>query len=337
MQTLIRQLRKELSERYDEREARAIVEWLVTEVSGMSRNDILMQRNELLTDAHRNVLWDFVGQLAEGKPVQQVLGYETFMGNRFGVENVLIPRPETAELVQWIVDDWTQKTDAGKAGCSILDIGTGSGCIALTLAKVINHASVLAADLSEEALKTARENASVLGINNIRFCHADILTEVSTQESESYQQSQPDNLPTYQQWSGMVDKSDCHAAGMPLQGLPRVMYDVIVSNPPYIRRSEAAEMSPVVLEHEPEMALFVPDDDPLLFYRAIARYARKHLVKGGWLYVEINAALGQETRTLFENEGAEEVVLRQDINGRDRMIACRFRHQQVEDCQLFKS
>ena len=180
-------------------------------------------------------------------------------------------------------------------------MGTGSGCIALSLAADIHPSFITAVDLSTEALITAKENAKSLGISNVRFVQADILQE-ETEDFSTELSTLPDPL-----------------SGTPIPAL----YDAIVSNPPYICQREAVDMSPNVLEHEPHLALFVPDDDPLLFYRAIARYALRHLRRGGYLCYEINAAYGLETCDLLSRLGFTEVSLRHDMQDRPRMVFAR--------------
>lgn len=289
MQKAISQLRKSLSLHYDHRETNAIIDLLLEEVCGTTKVDRIMNPERALSDEQHSRLLEIGQQLSKGMPVQYALGYEYFKGKRFLVnEGVLIPRPETAELVDWIVEDTEGRTvDAiNPTRISILDIGTGSGCIALSLATLINNSFIIAADLSTVALKTAKENAEELKINNIMFVEMDILKEMN----HSFQQPS-------------VDK-----------------FDIIVSNPPYIMESEKKEMNCNVLDYEPHLALFVPDDDPLLFYRAIAKFGKKNLKDGGNLYFEINAAFGKETCELLSRDGYENIILLKDINGRDRMI-----------------
>jgi len=285
---------------YDERESRAISDLLLEEVCGITRVDRIMHPSLVLPEEQRDRLMRIIEEMQRGVPVQQALGYAWFYGRKFKVSpDVLIPRPETAELVDWIVEDVRSgSSSTARSSClSICDIGTGSGCIAISLARVIDHSQVLALDLSTAALEIARGNACEQGVDNLQFVQFDVLSDVDnfdklgqiTAGNKTFQQS-------YQQ------------------------FDIIVSNPPYICEKEAAEMSEIVLEHEPEMALFVPDNDPLLFYRAIARFGQKHLSEQGALYFEINAAYGKETCRLLEEMGYHDVELRQDVTGRDRMV-----------------
>ena len=277
MQNTINKLKQSLSPLYDSREMKAIIALLFEEVCGLSRLDMLMNPNIVLSEEKSEILSCY----AEGVPVQQVLGYEYFLGRRFEVNpDVLIPRPETAELVDWIVSE-------APIGVNVLDVGTGSGCIAISLAALINNSRVFAYDLSTKALKTAILNAERLNISNVTFVHKDILES----QNERFEHPNVDN------------------------------FDIIVSNPPYIMHKEKSEMSANVLDYEPHLALFVPDSDPLLFYRAIGNYGLKNLRHGGRLYFEINAALGRETCQLLESLGYRDIILRKDLNGLDRMIS----------------
>ena len=289
MQNTINKLKQSLSPLYDSREMKAIIALLFEEVCGLSRLDMLMNPNIVLSEEKSEILSCYAEMLAEGVPVQQVLGYEYFLGRRFEVNpDVLIPRPETAELVDWIVSE-------APIGVNVLDVGTGSGCIAISLAALINNSRVFAYDLSTKALKTAILNAERLNISNVTFVHKDILES----QNERFEHPNVDN------------------------------FDIIVSNPPYICHKEKAtimlkeksEMSANVLDYEPHLALFVPDSDPLLFYRAIGNYGLKNLRHGGRLYFEINAALGRETCQLLESLGYRDIILRKDLNGLDRMIS----------------
>lgn len=249
-----------------------------------------MNPDRKIDDTKSQLLAQYAQRLSQGEPVQYVLGYEYFMGEKFQVNpDVLIPRPETSELVDWIVENYVEKSreTVEKPVYNILDIGTGSGCIAISLARLINNSTVFAFDISTGALKTAKANAEAQNIKNIQFCQVDILNT----ENSAY--SHPD-----------VDK-----------------FDVIVSNPPYVMNNEKKGMDKNVLEHEPHLALFVPDDDPLLFYRVIAKYGKSHLREGGKLYFEINQALGKETCQLLEDSGYSNVELRQDMFGKDRMVS----------------
>ena len=216
-----------------------------------------------------------IRRLKKNEPVQYVIGRETFCGLTFEVgPDVLIPRPETQELVRWIVDDWREN-----AACRILDIGTGSGCIAVSLAKLLEGAVVDGWDVSEGALQVAGRNARRNDVE-VGFLRKDVLSALPGKER----------------------------------------YDVIVSNPPYIAEKEKVVMDANVLDWEPSLALFVPDDDPLLFYRTIAVLAKEMLTENGLLYYEINQAYGPDTVQMLKSLGYSSVELKKDIWGNNRMI-----------------
>lgn len=275
-QVLFHQLTQPLSELYDSNEAKSIAYLVLETRYGLTRTQVLMDMpvTHPVTD-----LESILERLKNQEPVQYVLGEGDFYGRTFKVApGVLIPRPETEELVHWTLQE-LKSVQTPK----LLDIGTGSGCIALTMAAERPDAQVTAFDISEEALTIARENAQRLKVN------------VAFQQGNALQ------------------------AG----ALPDSLFNVILSNPPYVKASESQEMSTHVLEHEPHLALFVEDDDPLIFYRAIAQYAFSHLKSRGFCAVEINQALGAETVEEFKKAGFATVELRQDLSGRDRMIMAR--------------
>ncbi|WP_178985738.1 peptide chain release factor N(5)-glutamine methyltransferase [Winogradskyella helgolandensis] len=223
--------------------------------------------------------------LKQQKPIQYILGETEFYGLPFKVnDNVLIPRPETEELVDLIIKCHTERSRSAHENLKILDIGTGSGCIAISLAKNLPNAEVYALDISKEALKVAKQNAELNKVN-INFIEASIL----------------DNT--------------CHSA---LDA--EFNFDVIVSNPPYVRNLEKQEIQPNVLDNEPHLALFVEDDNPLLFYKAITNFAIKKLNDKGNLYFEINQYLGEESKALLTDTEFENVELLKDLNGNDRML-----------------
>lgn len=244
---------------------------------GLTREALLMGSEEQL-DA--NELLSLQQRLLTGCPVQYVLGQATFCGRTFYVEpGVLIPRPETEELCHWVIEQMKKRGDA-----RILDIGTGSGCIACTLACELPAASLTAWDVSAEAICVARDNARRLGAD-IDNQQVDVLTAVAA---------------------------------------PYDLWDVIVSNPPYVCDSERTEMHPNVLKYEPSLALFVPDDDPLLFYRAIAGYALKTLSDGGQLFFEANASHTADTAAMLLSMGFSLVEVRDDQFEQPRLIrACK--------------
>ena len=271
------QLWQRLTPLYDPAEAKAIVLRLCGERFGMSHADLLCGQLDQLDTQQTADLNSCIRRLAEAEPVQYVLGSETFCGRTFSVApGVLIPRPETEQLCRWAIDDLRRHAD-GDCRPDVLDIGTGSGCIAITLALQLPTANVCAWDISPEAVAIARGNAQRLGAKVI-FNQQDALNPPA------------DN----RRW------------------------DAIVSNPPYICQSEAADMHPNVLNHEPHTALFVPDTDPLLFYRSIARYATVALRRGASLYFEINPLYADDTERMLRSLGFGEVETADDEFGKRR-------------------
>ncbi len=273
MKSVLQQIDEALTGKIDAAELDSIRKALCLEYLGISALSYYT-RDTLPPNTERDrLLKHALGRLANGEPLQYVLGYAPFCGLRFNVNrNVLIPRPETAELVDWVAQDCL-------GGESILDIGTGSGCIAVTLSHLMPDCSVQAWDISEDALDVARKNNSING-TSVSFARKDVLS------------CEPCNS----------------------------MFNVIVSNPPYVMDSERSCMEPTVLDYEPHLALFVPDADPLLFYKAIAMLGIKALKPGGSLYFEINPMESRAMREMLEDKGYHDVVLRTDIFGKERMI-----------------
>lgn len=271
----IRRIAEALRSLYPEREALQIARILVAERGGLTPTELLVNPEE---NVRIEGLEELIAALAAGRPLQYVLGYTEFCGLRIGVrEGVLIPRPETEELVGRIVRQ-------APPSPTVLDIGTGSGCIAIALDRLIAGAEVHAVDLSERALAIARENAAALG-SYVRFFRADAL-------------------------------GDLHeAAGR--------QYDIIVSNPPYVPAGDRTAMRRNVTGYEPAEALFVPDDDPLRFYRAIARSARRLLRPGGSLWLEIDERQAEAIRRLLASEAYEAIEIYLDMNDKPRMAWCR--------------
>lgn len=268
-----RELWRTLEPLYGNGEARAVTDYVLDVCFGLSKADILCGAVEEMTAEKTAELNKIFGRLTEGEPVQYVLGRAEFCGRWFNVRpGVLIPRPETEELCAWITAD-----SKASASPKVLDIGTGSGCIAITLQLDMPESKVTAWDISADALDVARENAQRLGAN-VNFVKLDALN-----------------------------------------AKPEGEWDVIVSNPPYICEKEKKDMAVNVLEHEPHTALFVPDADPLLFYRAITRLAVQTLSKGGRLYFEINPIYADDTCRMMRAEGMTEVELRSDMYGKQRM------------------
>lgn len=279
MKQLIDKLQTALSGIYEGHELTAIIRTICCDMLGISSTAYYLKEEVTLTTEQGTLLQGIIDRLRQGEPLQYIEGKAPFCGMEFAVNSsVLIPRPETAELVDWIVCEHATQQPR------ILDLGTGSGCIAIALSKQLPQATIEACDISAEALTVAKENARMNEAPVSFFTH------------------------------DMLD------LGTPLPH----SYDILVSNPPYIRQSEAADMSIQVTEWEPYTALFVPDDDALRFYRAIAELGQTEALRpGGHIYVEINQALGKETVALFEAYGYQDVELRKDIYGNERMIGVR--------------
>ena len=287
------QLWQSLTPLYDAVEAQAIVRTVLDVKYGMTLTDIICGKvNELSADEERK-LEEIIIRLQKGEPVQYVLGEADFAGRTFHVEpGVLIPRPETAELCQWIEEDMAVKSTVSSEDFSedspqatddarqILDICTGSGCIAITLGLNIPNSEVTGWDISEDALRIAQGNVKMLKARNVRIEYQDALALPKAAEAA----------------------------------------DLIVSNPPYICEKEKADMEKNVLEHEPSLALFVPNEDPLKFYRAIAEYASSALKSGGALYFEINPIYEKETREMLLKLDFKDIETKEDAFGKKRMM-----------------
>ena len=262
---------------YDSGEAKAITRYLLEIGYGLTMTNIICGKVESLSEEELKAM---LNRLLKGEPVQYVTGVAEFGGRRFHVEpGVLIPRPETAELCQWIVSS----LHTPQSSLHILDIGTGSGCIACTLAAELPESKVTAWDISDEALRIAQENAqnnhvhiNIEKVDILSISHSTLLTPHSSK------------------------------------------YNIIVSNPPYICNKEREGMEQNVLDHEPSLALFVPDEDPLLFYRAITRFAKTALQDGGNLYFEINPLYAQPLEQLMQEEGFSDICFRYDSFGKQR-------------------
>jgi release factor glutamine methyltransferase len=297
---------QELSSLYDEKEIESFFYLILENFHQIKRIDLALNPQMEMNDKQLLHWESILSDLKKQKPIQYILGETEFYGLPFLVnENTLIPRPETEELVELIIKQNSKseippepKVNGAKLNSKlkILDIGTGSGCIAISLVKNISNVEVYAIDISEEALETAKKNAQINQVE-IHFIQADIL-KINNLEQ----------LPTSN------PKLETHNPKLETQ------FDIIVSNPPYVRNLEKQEINPNVLEYEPHLALFVEDDDALLFYRKIAQLALKSLSPNGRLYFEINQYLGKETVELIESFGFKNVVLHKDIYGNDRMI-----------------
>ena len=278
---------------YDAGEAQAIVRTVLDVEYGMTLTDIICGKvNELSSDEERN-LEEIITRLQNGEPVQYVLGEADFAGRTFHVEpGVLIPRPETAELCQWIEEE-VSSLDADDPK-QILDICTGSGCIAITLGLTLPNSEVTGWDISEDALRIAQGNVEMLKARNVRIEYQDALMLPKAAEAAEISEAAESSL----------SKS----------------WNIIVSNPPYICEKEKADMEKNVLEHEPSIALFVPDKEPLKFYRTIAEYASSALKSEGALYFEINPIYEKETREMLEELGFKDIETKEDAYGKKRMM-----------------
>lgn len=280
-----RELISKLTPLHGAGEARAIVRMVMEERFGLSHTDLLLGKDKNLLPDDRKELEKIALRLLSGEPVQYVLGFADFCGHRFIVTpDVLIPRPETEELTRFAIDE-ARLMNVNRQLVNILDLCTGSGCIAISLALAFPSAHIFAVDVSEAALDVARCNALALGAMNVEFSRHNIL-------GDSFSSPQ---------------------------------VDMIVSNPPYVRQSEAQEMTPTVLNHEPHLALFVTDSDPLRFYLAIAAIGHRHLRPGGAVLVEINATLAEESRQLFLSSGYTAVTLFNDQFNRPRILKARMK------------
>lgn len=265
------------SEHYEAGEARQIAEMILLVKGNISRNEYIIEPNKEITIDN---LDDIILELRSWRPVQYIIGYADFRDMELSVkEGALIPRPETEELVEWIASET-------RIGAHILDIGTGTGAIAIALNREVDNSQVWAMDISLDALAIARENGKRYA-PNVRFVEGDALADFDT--------------------------------------LFECKFDVVVSNPPYIPQSDIEQMRKNVLDFEPSTALFVPDNDPLLFYRSIARTAKKILNRGGKLYFEIYELLSVEMIDMLRHEGYSDIQLREDFRAKPRMICATLR------------
>ena len=254
---------------------------ILEKLTGFSRIWLLIHKELKLNDEQNIIASQYLERLKNHEPIQYILGETEFYGLKFKVNpSVLIPRPETEELVEWVKPPHPPKGGFLSGTPTLLDVGTGSGCIAVALKKKFPSANVSAMDISPEALALAKENAALNEVN-IEFIQDDILHPAATDRK----------------------------------------WDVIVSNPPYIPASEQRYLHKNVTDFEPHLALFVQDNDPLIFYRKIAEFALSHLTAGGRLYVEIHQSLGRQCCQLLESMGFQSVELRKDLSGNDRMIS----------------
>lgn len=278
MKATIQYINSELAGLYPVSEIEGFTRIILEVVCGWSFTEQVVKKHEKILKTDFSNIQKIVFRLKKFEPIQYILGETEFYGLKIKVNpSVLIPRPETEELVQWITQSKLP------VNARILDIGTGSGCIALALKSLLKNAEVFGVDVSENALDVARQNAIGNSLDVV-FFQSDIL-----------------------KWKECEWK----------------IYDVIVSNPPYIRESEKQQMHANVLEYEPANALFVNDNDPLVFYRAISAFSKKYLAKNGKLFFEINENLGLEMNELLLEYGFRDIEMRKDINGKTRMVSCR--------------
>lgn len=273
-----------LSNTYPQTEIDSFFFILIEEKLNLKRIDTVLNPNYLIEDTIEIELKNIITRLQKQEPIQYIIGNTEFYGYPFLVDkNTLIPRPETEELVSWILEEINKTEEISNEKVSILDIGTGSGCIPISLAKEQKNSNIFAIDVSNKALEVAKKNALLNNVE-ISFIEQNILETIS---------------------------------------LPQ-RFDIIVSNPPYVRELEKAEIKQNVLNNEPHLALFVEDDNPLLFYKKIADLAKNHLLKNGVLFFEINQYLGQETVLMLKEKGFTNIILKKDYFGNDRMIKCTF-------------
>lgn len=270
----IEQLKNGLAAVAEPQEAQAMIRIIYEDIFNYDQVDVALRQDSELPEFAQQRITDIISRLQRHEPLQYIVGSARFHGHRFKVTPaVLIPRPETEQLVDLIVDE------NSASDLRVLDIGTGSGCIAISLARALKFAQVDALDVSRDALAVARENAAALKVR-VNFFESDILSPQ-----------------------------------------PAARYDIIVSNPPYVCWHERESMECNVKDYEPGQALFVPDNDPLLFYKAIAPYAAQSLEKGGRLYLEINQRFGQEVKKLLEENGLDEIRIIEDSYGNTRFAA----------------
>ena len=271
---------KELSEIYPKEEIDNFFYQTIEHFLKLERFVLVMQTNYAITKEEEQPLFEALARLKKEEPLQYILEEAHFMDLILKVNrHTLIPRPETEELVQWIINDCQVERSRD---LKVLDIGTGSGCIAIALAKYLPNAQVFALDISEEALQIAKKNAELNDVS-IEFIKANILNVSTTLSTD---------------------------------------FDIIVSNPPYVREQEKIEIHNNVKEYEPSLALFVPNNNPLVFYKAIGEFTNTYLKEKGSLYLEINQYLGLETKSLFQHLNFSKIELKKDIFENDRMIKC---------------
>jgi len=275
IQQINNQLKNKLKNVYSNAEIQQLLFLIYKKAANLSKIQVLTNYEMQIPEHNYNEITDIANRLANNEPIDYIIGETEFFNLQFIVNpSVLIPRPETEELVHWVLTDYNKKQ-------KILDIGTGSGCIAVSLAKNMQNAEVFAVDISKQALETAKKNAQNNGVK-INFAECNILNADYTL------------LP---------------------QGI-----DIIISNPPYVRQSEKTFIKPNVLDYEPELALFVTDNNPIVFYKEIALTGKKILNNNGLIFFEINEALAKEVKNMLEELQYSQIEIRKDINGKERMV-----------------
>ena len=285
MQQSLQYIREQLQGYYPDSEIRSLSYRIIESVCQVDKQTLLRSKDKQLSAKDLAQIRKITEELKKYRPLQYILGETEFYGLPFHVNgHVLIPRPETEELVEWILRE--VRNTVHDAKYKILDVGTGSGCIAIALAKHLPGAEVYALDISEKALAVAEENAR-LNKADIRFFQYDVLSPLAEQD-------------------------------VPFSTAP--FFDIIVSNPPYVTPSEKQAMMPNVLVYEPYQALFTPENQPLLFYERIADFGQAFLQSGGRIFFETNALFGEAVAELLRQKGYEKVVVRQDMSGKDRMV-----------------
>ena len=269
-----------INEEYEGQECIALFELAASHILKLSKSQLLIKHDLEVNDSDLKALFQIAREIHSGRPIQYILGEAEFYGLKFYVNpDVLIPRPETEELVYIIIETIKSSSSRYK---TLLDIGTGSGCIPVAIKKNLPNVNVSALDVSVPALEVAKGNAKLNSVA-VNFIPANILTYATEQ-----------------------------------------VYDIIVSNPPYIKEDEKASMHLNVLNHEPHLALFVTNEDPLVFYKAIADFSQKQLSKDGFLFFEINEFLGNEMVEMLSSKGFRDVKIIKDMQGKDRMISCQY-------------
>ncbi len=275
---LFKNLVSSLTGLYDKNEAASIARIVFEEKLNINRTDLALDPLRQINKKEEDKMERLFQKLLTGSPIQQILGHTDFYGLKIKVnKNVLIPRPETEELVQLIINENKKET-----GLKVLDIGTGSGCISIVLACGLKNADLTGIDISNKALRMARMNAKLNDVE-IQFKERNILEKKT--------------------WHSLKE------------------FDIIVSNPPYVTESEQKDMHIIVLNHDPHLALFVPDNDPLRFYEKISDMALSHLSPGGKIYFEINEAFGKNVKNMLESKGFTNVLIKKDLNGKDRFVS----------------